>query len=164
MARSLRRRWPETARAAALHAISLASAALTTAWARTAESRLASRRREGEATRLRAEIALLIGELELKDARWTRHPARRRPHYGPYERMRILELRAARGWSASQAAERFLVTEETIDSWMRTLEAGGEAGMVRMREPVNKFPEFVAYLVRMLKRLCPTLGKARIRR
>lgn len=70
----------------------------------------------------------------------------------------------ARGWSASQTAERFLVTEETIDSWMRMLDANGEAGMVRMREPVNKFPEFVAYLVRTLKRLCPTLGKARIAR
>jgi hypothetical protein len=52
--------------------------------------------------------------------------------------MRILELRAARGWSAFQTADCFLVTEETIDSWMRTLEADGEAGMVRMREPSNR--------------------------
>jgi hypothetical protein len=77
MAWSLGRRWPETARAAALHAISLASAALTTAWARTAESRSAARRQEGETVRLRAEIALLIEELELEDARWARHPRHR---------------------------------------------------------------------------------------
>ncbi len=31
-----------------------------------------------------------------------------------------------------------------------------------MEEPVNKFPEFVAYLVRYFKRTCPTLGKAKI--
>ena len=27
---------------------------------------------------------------------------------------------------------------------------------------MNKYPEFVAYLVRSLKRLCPVLGKVRI--
>jgi len=29
-------------------------------------------------------------------------------------------------------------------------------------EPVNKFPEFVAYLVRWLTATCPTMGKVRI--
>jgi transposase InsO family protein len=45
---------------------------------------------------------------------------------------------------------------------MRRLDEGGEAGLVQMNEPVNKFPEFVTYLVRYLKRTCPTLGKDRI--
>jgi transposase len=48
--------------------------------------------------------------------------------------MRILELRAARGWSIQQTAERFHVTEETIASWMRRLDEGGEAGLVRAEE------------------------------
>ena len=39
--------------------------------------------------RLRAEIVLLEEELEIKDARWGRVPARRRPHYGAVQRMRI---------------------------------------------------------------------------
>ena len=32
----------------------------------------------------------------------------------------------------------------------------------RFRQPVNKFPDFVGYLVRRLKVLCPTMGKTRI--
>jgi transposase InsO family protein len=76
--------------------------------------------------------------------------------------MRILELRAARGWSIQQTAQRFHVTEETIASWMRRLDEGGEAGLVRAEEPLNKFPDFVAHLVRSLKRTCPALGKKKI--
>jgi transposase InsO family protein len=34
--------------------------------------------------------------------------------------------------------------------------------LVQLREPVNKFPQLVGYLVRVLKRLCPTLGKRKI--
>ncbi len=54
--------------------------------------------------------------------------------------MRILELRAARGWSTAQAARRFLVTEDTIVSWIRRVDEGGERALVRLEEPVNKFP------------------------
>ena len=147
-----------------MHAISLAVTALTTAWGRAATSRSASLRQRGEVDRLCTEIALLKEELEIKDARWGRVPARRRPHYGPVQRMRILELRAARGWSTAQAARRFLVTEDTIASWMRRLDEEGEGALVQVGEPVNKFPEFVSYLVRSLKLMCPTLGKARIAR
>lgn len=45
---------------------------------------------------------------------------------------------------------------------MRRLDEGGEAGLVRAEEPLNKFPDFVAYLVRSLKRTCPALGKKKI--
>ena len=55
-----------------------------------------------------------------------------------------------------------MVTEETIASWMRRLDEDGEAGLVRLTEPVNRFPEFVAYVVRRLKVLCPSMGKAKI--
>ncbi len=44
--------------------------------------------------------------------------------------MRILELRAIRGWSVHQTAARFLVTEETIVSWSRRLEE--EGGFIRV--------------------------------
>jgi transposase InsO family protein len=76
--------------------------------------------------------------------------------------MRILQLRAARSWSAEQTARRFLVTEDTVASWIRRVDEEGESALVRAEEPVNKFPRFVAYLVRYLKRTCPTLGKVRI--
>ncbi len=158
----LPRGWTKIVRSATLHAISVAVTALTTAWGRASTSPSARQRRGAKADRLRTEIALLKEEFEIKDARWGRVPARRRPHYGPVQRMRILQLRAARGWSVAQAAERFLVTEDTIASWIRRVDEGGDRALVRIDEPVNKFPGFVAHLVRTLKVTCPALGKVRI--
>jgi transposase len=77
-------------------------------------------------------------------------------------RLRILQLRASRGWTTTQKAQRFLVTEDTIAAWMRRLDEEGEEGLVRIGEPINKYPDFVGYLVRRLKLACPSLGKVRI--
>jgi len=40
--------------------------------------------------------------------------------------MRILKVKAARGWSTRQAAEAFLLNEQTISSWLRRVDEGGE--------------------------------------
>jgi len=45
---------------------------------------------------------------------------------------------------------------------MDRLDEEGPRAIVQTREPVNKFPEFVAYIVRRLKVLCPSMGKAKI--
>jgi len=74
----------------------------------------------------------------------------------------ILELRAARAWSQQQTADTFQVTAATISSWMRRLDEQGPAALVRLPEPVNKFPDFVRYLVQRLKTVCPLLGKVKI--
>ena len=34
--------------------------------------------------------------------------------------------------------------------------------MVRLREPANRFPDFVRYIVQQLKAPCPSLGKVKI--
>ena len=112
----LPRGWTKVVNAAVLHAISVVSTALTVAWGKASSSRSARIRDRAEIDRLRAELALLEEELEIKDARWARLPARRRPHYGPIQRMRILKLRAACGWTVAQTAERFILTDETIAS------------------------------------------------
>ena len=75
---TLPRGWPRRVRSAAVHAISLADFALTTALGWAAQS-LSPR------LHLRAEIERL----------------QQRPHYPPTTRLAILELRAARGWSLS---------------------------------------------------------------
>jgi transposase InsO family protein len=76
--------------------------------------------------------------------------------------MRVLQLKAARGWSYEQAAAVFVVDEQTLKSWLRRIDEEGESGLVQLAEPVNRFPDFVRYLVRQLKALCPTMGKVRI--
>jgi len=135
---------------------------MSAAWSRAASGRSSRQRRHAEVDRLRTEVSRLKEELDLKDARWRRLSARRRPHYGPIQRMQILKVKSARGWSAAQTADRFLVREETIESWMRRLDQQGEAALVQVGVPVNKFPGYVTYLVRSLKVMCPALGKAKI--
>ena len=76
--------------------------------------------------------------------------------------MAILELKAARGWSLAQTAKVFLVEPETISTWLKRIDESGPTALVQLPEPVNKFPDFVRYIVQQLKALCPTLGKVKI--
>jgi transposase InsO family protein len=76
--------------------------------------------------------------------------------------MRILQLKAARGWSCEQAAQVFVIDEQTLCSWLRRVDEDGERALVQIVEPVNKFPDFVRYLVKQLKAIVPTMGKVRI--
>jgi len=105
---------------------------------------------------------LLQEEARLKDSQMARIAPHRRPQYSPTERMAILEIRAARCWSLEQTAKAFLVTAATIASWARRVDEQGPDSLVRLREPVNKFPDFVRYLVQRLKILSPSLGKVKI--
>jgi hypothetical protein len=108
--------WPRSVQAAVLHVIALAQYALayTRSWAANSPNeriRLAAKAGQHE-----QEVALLREEIRIKDARAAAIPAARRPHYGPTERLAILELRAARGWSLAQTAAVFQVAPATIAS------------------------------------------------
>ena len=158
----LPRGWPQRVKSAMLHIIALAqyAAAYTRGWA--IDCRITRLRLKAENDQLRQEVALLTGEMRIKDERMTRVDPQKRPHYVPTERMAILELRAARAWSAQQTAESFLVTAATIASWMKRVDEEGANALIQIREPVNRFPDFVRYAVQRLKALCPMLGKAKI--
>ncbi len=69
--------------------------------------------------------------------------------------MAILELKAARGWSQAETARRFLVKPTTVASWLKRIDESSQSPLVQIREPVNKFPEQVRYVVRRLKVLFP---------
>ncbi|MBK8977676.1 MAG: DDE-type integrase/transposase/recombinase [Planctomycetes bacterium] len=159
---ALPRGWTRTVRSSFLHAASVAFTALTFAWRSAARSRRVTIRVQAELDRAETEIALLREELDIKDERLGRIPPRRRSHYGPIQRMRILELKAARGWSSAQTARVFGVTEDTIVSWLRRIDEATDRPLVRLPGPANRFPDFVAHLVQRLKVLCPSLGKLRI--
>jgi len=158
----LPKQWPSRVRSGVLHAISLAHFSLTYTRSWAANSWNARIRLKQESDRLRQELALVREEMRIKDSRMLRIPAQRRPHYPPTERLSILELRAARGWSRSQTARHLLVTTASVCSWMGRLDEEGPRAIVQTRQPVNKFPEFVAYIVRRLKVLCPSMGKTKI--
>src|SRR5262249_21900001 len=100
--------------------------------------------------------------LSIKNARMARVDPKRRPYYSPEERLAILALRAARGWTQAQTARAFQVKPETIASWTRRLDEGGEGALLKMAEPVNRFPDFVTALAQKLKVSGPAMGRRRI--
>ena len=153
--------WRRHIRSAVLHIISLAQYATvyTRGWA--VDSMNGRVRLKTERDRLLQELALEREASRIRDARMGRVAALRRPHYLPNERMAILELRAARGWSLRQTADAFLVSPETIASWMKRVDEEGPDPLLRLHEPVNRFPDLVRYLVQRLKVLCPTMGKVK---
>jgi transposase len=155
----LPRGWKQHVRSSVLHVISLAQYATvyTRSWA--ADSVNCRVRLRAELDRANQEHLLLQEELRIKDARMMRIDPQRRPHYPPVERMAILQLRAARGWSLEQAAGIFHLTAPTISSWIKRLEEEGADALVQLHRPVNRFPDFVRYVVQRLKTLCPTMGK-----
>ncbi len=55
-----------------------------------------------------------------------------------------------------------MIDEQTMRSWLQRVDEAGENALIQITEPVNKFPDFVRYLVKQLKVLLPTMGKARI--
>lgn len=158
----LPRRWSSRIKSAILRAISLAHYAIIDARGLAADAVNPQARLAAEIERLEAEVALLREELAIKDARLRRILPHRRPHYRPTERMRILELKAARGWSAAQTARTFLLDQQTVADWLRRVDEAGPDALVQLAEPVNKFPAFVRHVVGRLKVLCPTMGKVRI--
>ncbi|MCH8148160.1 MAG: transposase [Planctomycetes bacterium] len=154
--------WKPLVRSAVLHVISLAHFSIVRARARVARSGNMRVRLNAENDRLKQEVALLREEVRIKDARMACIPPQRRPHYAATERMAILELRAARGWSLKQTAIELLVTASSIASWMKRLGEAGPETLVQTAAPVNKFPDFVRYTVQRLKVLCPSMGKLRL--
>jgi putative transposase len=111
---------------------------------------------------LTGEVALLQEQNRIQNARMAKVDPRHRPYYSPTERMAILELKAARGWSLAQTARVFLVEPETIAAWLKRIDEDGSHALVQLAEPVNKFPDFVRHIVQRLKTLCPALGKVKI--
>jgi hypothetical protein len=129
--------WQDFVKSAVLHAIALAHYAIVYARAWAADSINARVRLAAESDRLHEACALLREELRIKDTRIAQIAPQRRPHYGPYERMAILELRAARGWSLKQTADTFFLTSATVTSWMKRITEKGPDALLHLREPVN---------------------------
>ena len=129
--------WPPYVKSGVLHIISLAHFSITHARGWAAKSVSARARIAAEKDRLHQEIAMLREELRIKDARMSVIAPHRRPRYAPTERLAILEVRAARGWSLKQTADAFLLTPavHSLDS--------GSAATKRILPATSLFSGFV---------------------
>lgn len=154
----LPRKWNQRVKSAILHVISLARFSQTAATKNAA----GPLDKDAEIERLRQQLALRDEIDRIKDIRMASISAHKRPRYPPTERLAILEVRAAQGWSLQRSAEVFQVTAQTIASWNHRIDEAGPDALVQTPEPVNKFPEHVRYLVQRLKTLCSHMGKKKI--
>jgi hypothetical protein len=129
--------WPIHVRVAILHVIALAqfATAHTRSWA--ANSVNARIRLQAERDRAVQELALQREETRIKDARMASINPHRRPHYPPAERLAILELKTARGWSLEQTARVFHLTAPTVASWLGRLDEEGPDA--NPRESIPRF-------------------------
>jgi len=154
--------WDKYVKSGILHVFALAQYALIYSRSWAADSSNQRVRLKAERDRWEQEVALVHEAMRIKDARMAQLAPQRRPHYPATERMAILELRAARSWSYEQAAREFLLTAETISSWVGRIDEAGATALVQTPQPINKFPDCVRYAVQRLKVLCPSLGKLKI--
>ena len=116
---SLPKGWKKSIKSGMINALSLARYVAGRTRGEAAEQTDSATRSGVQLDQYEEEITLLLEEIRIKDTRWNSIPAHQRPRYTPIERLAILEIRAARGWSLAQTAARFHVTAETISSWRR---------------------------------------------
>ena len=154
--------WHAVARSGLVHAVALARVALLQVLSDFENGRNPRARMLSEVERLRQRVQQLETELAIKDHRMAKLAPARRPHYSAPDRLQILLLQASMGWSLEETARRFLITAHTIASWKHKLDDLGEAALVRLAPPVNRFPDQVRQLVRDLKQLYPSMGRQRI--
>ena len=159
---ALPKAWPKIAKSAILHVLALAHLVITHVRGWCLNSPLERVRLRADNERLRSEVAQLREELRIKDARLARIPPPNRPHYPPVERLAVLALKAARGWTTTQAAERFGVVPATIASWLERVDEEGPDALVQTSAPANKYPDFLRDIVGRLRGAFPRLGSQRI--
>src|SRR5262245_52748052 len=110
---------------------------------------------------LRARFDRLREENDLLRARLRRLAPHRRPHYRPWERLRILWHQTRHRLSLEATARAFVVSVQTLVNWKNDV-ASARGRLVRTRRPLNALPDLVADLAHRLKREWPAWGTRRV--
>jgi transposase InsO family protein len=154
--------WQPLVRKAMIHTVSLAQCTMmvTRGWGEYHHRD--DVREAAKADKHENKWALQNRQLNLIKSRFNRIPGKKRPYYLPAERMDILMIKAANNWNLKQTAEAFMIEEATISSWIKRLDEEGTNALVKINEPVNKYPDFLQYASKQLKTLVPLLGKKKI--
>ena len=154
--------WPQLACRAVTVAADMAHKAMIKSRSWAANSPIERVRLRARLERAGCELAKLREVNRLISDRMTRIPAHKRPQYKPHERLAILEYRAANALNRAETARSFHVTAATISHWQKEVDSNGETSLFALSEPVNKYPDFVTYVVQRFKALCPHLGRRKV--
>jgi transposase InsO family protein len=106
-----------------------------------------------EEAELRVHLALEV--VEMLAGRFSRIPEKRRPHYTPAQRFRILEIRNLLGWNRHQTARLFLVCPNTVSNWERSADPAARTCGPALSPvpPVRRLADSVRHVVRTMARL-----------
>jgi transposase InsO family protein len=100
------------------------------------------------------QAALLRETADILATRWDRVPERRRPHYSPDARFRILRIQSLLALSADEAGRMFRVSTGTILRWEREAKGGPDrpaiGSLVKPTPPVRRFADVVRHIVQTL--------------
>ncbi len=158
----LRKSWPKLARRALVLVNSMLKVSFDIELGRRLDCASRHAREHAEHERLRLDSDSDREALRLVHARFGRMDPKKRTHYTRAERFRILELKAQNGWTAIQAGDRFLVDEDTVCRWIKTLTQVDEETLLAIQPPVNKFPDFVDRIIARMVVVLPRATKRKI--
>ncbi|MGH9461204.1 MAG: transposase [Vicinamibacteria bacterium] len=104
-------------------------------------------------------LALLARSYEtvsrIQAERWQKVPERRRPHYTPYLRFQILELKSLLGLSQKETAQLFAISRNTVARWEQEVAAnpGKETvgSLVKPNPPVRRYADVVRRLIHTMR-------------
>ncbi len=151
--------WNKAMRSAFIHAVEMAFDAFLLAVGKAEEAENPRMQQQGRIERLEKRIDQLEEIIAHLQDRLGRVPAHQRPNYTGLQRLRILLLAAEAGWSYAQVAAIFLISKSTVYLWNRRRDEQGDEALLRMDgEPVNKYSEAEAAMVRHLQAKLPHLG------
>ena len=74
-------------------------------------------------------------------------PSQERPHFAPHDRLTILRLMWLNGWSAKEAAKRFVLAVATMHRWLKAWRGQTDPGLFFGQVPWNKLSDAVRDLI-----------------
>ena len=102
-----------------------------------------------------AESELLRRELDILRAGRENMPPQTRPDYRPTQRLAILQLMRLRGWNIKITAKRFVIHENTLRAWLKSIKGNGKPSLLAGAIVWNRMDDAVRWAAQELRRLCP---------
>ncbi len=101
------------------------------------------------------ESELLRRELNILRTGRENMPPQKRPDYRPAQRLAILQIMRLRDWNINITAKRFVIHENTLRAWIKSIEGNGKPSLLAGAIVWNRMDDAVRWAAQELRRLCP---------